>query len=717
MVSREAHQRRLLLFFIGIFLLLTLAEVDTCQKLRLLSYPTKYLRCFAGSQHYFHFNAPALLKHRNNVRKIDEYFPRELVFEKIKNRWNYWRKQTEGDQPIIKEELGKTPKTVTFLPTNSIALKEILHDLQFFPLLFRGHYDPITFNIPVDGETMKLRLENNEQTGQFLAHNVYNDPPGTADQTTDLFDEITPLEESNNIEDSSDHVHIFKNVLKVVIPEIYSASLGRTGEFNEQLRIEEDFQRAKNERDGKAVPTPISENSRNASFRKGFEFMAAGNFGGHVPEKAWLLPIHDALQTGRKILTDKLNGEIKADETTKIKYELTAKMLKTGQDAKCRWNELKHDGIIVPKYDANGKLTEVKIKETDIMILSESFELLQSFLQIYPEVQYGQRIKINIPIGNTKGGVYLSRAIRGEEQLVVGTRNEDWPESTPRKEHGGMFRPSYDDMLDKVLGKVTEPAILSNVLLDACASGLDNQPDFDAEFESISASSNDMVKTADLIRSSVEFLTISMVAEAASPPDILKAQFVEDVRQVIDKEKRFPTANEMPSLEDPYGNMFKVGETPVNAGEKTTVKAGRNPVNAEITINLLKEISRTNVVFAEVFVSSKYPARGVVKKVGEPPKGGTKDARIYVQRNGDSEIPSHALRELTHSVYYGQTVAEIARLSCINPEKLRQRLTVYHSLEDLFADRMDKNSIQIEGNQHSDGDIRRFKERIKISIC
>jgi hypothetical protein len=108
----------------------------------------------------------------------------------------------------------------------------------------------------------------------------------------------------------------------------------------------------------------------------------------------------------------------------------------------------------------------------------------------------------------------------------------------------------------------------------------------------------------------------------------------------------------------------------------------------------------------------------VVKKVGEPPKGGTKDARIYVQRNGDSEIPSHALRELTHSVYYGQTVAEIARLSCINPEKLRQRLTVYHSLEDLFADRMDKNSIQIEGNQHQfDGDIRRFKERIKISIC
>ncbi|CAB3992229.1 Hypothetical predicted protein [Paramuricea clavata] len=670
MDSKEAHQRRLLLFFIGIFLLLTLAEVDSCQKLRLLSYPTKYLRCFAGNQHYFHFNAPALLKHRYNVRKIDEYFARELVFEKIEKRWNYWKKLT-GGQPIIKEELGKTPKTVTFLPTNSIALKEILHDLQFFPLLFRDHNDPITFNIPVDGETMKLRLQNNEETGQFLAHNVFNDPPGTADQTTDLFDEINPLEEFNNIEDSSDHVHIFKNVLKVVIPEIYSASLGRTGEFNEQLRIEEDVQRAKNERDGKAVLTPISENSRNAAFRKGFEFMAAGNFGGHVPKKAWLRPIHDALQTERKIITDKLNGEIEADETTKIKYELTAKMLKTGQDAKRRWDELKHDGIIVPKYDANGKLTQVKIKETDVMILSESFELLQSFLQIYPEVENGQRIKINIPIGNTKGGVYLSRAIRGEEQLVVGTRNEDWPESTPRKENGGMFRPSYDDMVDKVLGKVTEPAIFSDVLLGACVSGLDNQPDFDAQFESISASSNGMVKTADLTRSSVELLTISMVAEAASPPDILKAQFVEDIIEVIDKEKRFPTANEMPSLEDPYGNMLNAGKTPVKAGKRTTVKAGRNPVNAEITMNLLKEISRTNVGFDVVFVNSKYPARGVVKKDGEPPKEGTKDARIYVQRNGDSEIPSHALRELTHSVYYGQTVAEIARLSCVNPKKLR----------------------------------------------
>ena len=188
-------------------------------------------------------------------------------------------------------------------------------------------------------------------------------------------------------------------------------------------------------------------------------------------------------------------------------------------------------------------------------------------------------------------------------------------------------------MVESVFNSFDKPEDLAKSLLKACEQYLKEQPDFDKELQVLNdyGIKNDR-KTTNMMRATFEFLAITMIAEAASPSDELKTQFIKDVFEVIDKEKRFPTQAEMPNLEN-----FK------DSTNQKNIKDGRSPAMDQLANGLLQEVHRTGVQIHQEFTSTKYPARGVVGNPGGKTKQGTKRGRIHLHDIGDDIVPSAVL--------------------------------------------------------------------------
>ena len=545
-----------------------------------------------------------------NQRKLSAYkiankcLEKELVREEIVKKWNRLKNETtkEGEAIITEEYLENARKLVKISSTDHLRVKDVLLYLQYFRFLYGDHNDPVTFEFPVDGKKVEVTLKNNKILKP-------NGKRGSRNKVKfEICVENKPLSLKNL---SNDLNEILKDTLKGTIPIIYDARLDSVGEFNKQLTGE-------NERNEE---TGVSEEA----FRQAFGFIASCNFRVHELNDDWLRPICANLKDEQQKLENKLMTEIR---TTKIKSELFAKMQKTSKQVKERWDQLKNDGIVETEpnnEEEKGVITKVEFKKTDQITVMECFELLQFLLQIYPDLTCEHRVEIIIPIGNTGGNFYLARAPHGKEQLLVTTIEQDGPES-------------YANLFENVLSRVRKPAMLAKVMLTACKSSLDNQPNLiDAIVKSmyIGVARKGVLKP--VTRSCVAFLAITMIAEAAAPLDITKELFIKNVARKCNKNERFPDANEMPSLE--------------NMGH---YKSGRNPVNAQMTAKLLESIARAGNErgFDEFFTSDAgYPARGQVLIITGKPEGGTMAARRYIHEHGDKAIPSHALRELPRAKY------------------------------------------------------------------
>ena len=93
-------------------------------------------------------------------------------------------------------------------------------------------------------------------------------------------------------------------------------------------------------------------------------------------------------------------------------------------------------------------------------------------------------------------------------------------------------------MVDGVLKHFPDHQKLATTILESIDNMLDKQPKFSDKLR-INDPTNP-TKTADVIRATVEFMVISMIAEAAQPADQSKTAFLKDLATEIWEKIDFP---------------------------------------------------------------------------------------------------------------------------------------------------------------------------------
>lgn len=583
-----------------------------------------------------------------SAKTVKDALAREIVGKYMREKWEDLKTRnliTETDQ-------GKS-KIYTFQPNASITLKEVFSLLQYFLLLFPKDKNIIyrIIEFPVDGKTFKLKFERRRR--RDLLKHVYKDP-----NDPDNYLETNLTEEIGNVVDqlrserpteSSSYPKLpepLKKALEITLPYIYSAKLNSDPVLEDEL-IKLDKRRE------------ITDEMKEKAFREAIEVMASISILKTdltaLNPPSWVQNVYVSyLTTGREELDAKLKEEIKRSRETKLMFELTASMLKRSEEVKKKWkvfqNKDTYPGseqkIIEQRMSVVNpdKVEEVIIRQTDLLKLDEVFKMLQSFNDLFPDNRESVRIRFIIPIGGQDRTIYLSRAPRGKNQILVETRNRNWPDATEQIVDD-YYAPSYDIMVNKVLKKFPNPQNLAKYILIALDSKLDAQPNFQEDLKITNADDSlRVVETADTIRNAVELMVITMVAEAAQPSDQVKTKFINRIAKTIQDKNRFPTKNEMPQL-------HKV----LNEKEKVPL-SGRSPVMDEVARKKFLEMYRTGIKIHEAFTVAKYPARqargydeegkkGLISR-----KGGAQLAREYLYLEGDQLIPSYLISQLVDQI-------------------------------------------------------------------
>lgn len=607
---------------------------------------------------------------------------REIVCENVREKC---RKDLEtGDPPIItKTDQGRS-KIYTFQPDASMTVKEVFSLLQYFPLLFPKDKNIIyrIIEIPVDGKTIALKIER--RGGRYQLKTVYKDPdnPGKyleTNLTADIGNVVDQLRSKWPTESSSyPKLHeALKTALENTLPYIYSAKLNSDPVFEAEL-IKQDKRRE------------VTDKMKEKAFREAIEVMASISILATdltpLNPPSWIHNVYEShLKTGRQELDAKLEEEIKNSGKTKLRFELIASMLKTSREVNDEWKVLQNTDtypgseqkiIDQEMSDVNrDKVEEVTIRQTNQLELKKVFKMLQSFNDLFPNNGESDRIRFIIPIGGQDRTIFLSRAPWGENQILVETRNTNWPDATEQIVDD-YYAPSYDIMVNKVLKEFPNHQNLAKTILTALDSKLNAQPNFQEDLKVTNIDDSlRVVETADTIRNTVELMVITMVAEAAQPSDQVKTKFLKHIAKTIQDKNRFPTKNEMPKLHKGLKEKGKV------------LLSGRSPAMDEVARKILLEIYSTGIQIHEAFTVAKYPARRATgydeegKKRLKRAKGGAELAREYLYSEGDQLIPSYLITQLADTDYDRETVVKRAIQHCMSSKKNIKRAAC--SLEEL----------------------------------
>ena len=581
------------------------------------------------------------------VKSVKDALAREIVGENVREKWEDLKSR---NPPVITETDGGKSKKYTVQPDASITLKEVFSLLQYFLLLFPKDENIIyrIIEFPVDGKTFGA-LKFERRRGRYLLKHVYKDPdnPGKyleTNLTAEIGNVVDQLRRERLTESSSyPKLHeALKKALENTLPYIYSAKLNSDPVFEDEL-IKRDKRRE------------ITDDMKEEAFRAAIEVMASISILATdltaLNPPSWIQNVYESyFKKGREELDAKLEEEIKNSRETKLMFELIASMLKTSEEVKELWKKLENTDtypgseqkIIEQRMSEVNpdKVEEVIIRQTDLLELVIVFKMLQSFNDLFPNNRESQRIRFIIPIGGLDRTIYLSRAPRGENQILVETRNRNWPDATEQIVDD-YYAPSYGIMVNKVLKKFPNHQNLAKAVLIALDSKLDAQPNFQEDLKVTNADDSlRVVETADTIRNTVELMVITMTAEAAQPSDQVKTKFIKHIAKTIQDKNRFPTKNEMPKLHKGLKEQRKV------------LLSGRSPVMDQVARKIFLEIYRTGIQIHEAFTVAKYPARRT--------KGGAKLAREYSYSEGDQLIPSYLIPQLADTDYDRETVVKRA---------------------------------------------------------
>ncbi|KXJ14719.1 uncharacterized protein LOC114574989 [Exaiptasia diaphana] len=287
-------------------------------------------------------------------------------------------------------------------------------------------------------------------------------------------------------------------------------------------------------------------------------------------------------------------------------------MMMTASSYRTEWEELSSKGIVT--VTDPDKYITISVNPTNQVDLRTIFKLLQSILYF----SHG-KVRCVVPIGGAPRTFYLSRATRGESQILVESNNGEWDQQL------NLNARRYNDVIN-YLSTFDDQNLLADIMIRALTSPLNNQPNFEHT-----------LIDQTMIRRVVEFLVITMVAEAATPTDLVKKAFIEQLarsRAVL--KKHFPEWNTMPKF-------YKI--------RKDIRGSGRSPTMDDVALVLLYKMRDDDFDDMEkAFSVVEFPARD---------DGGTAKARKYVYDNGERNIPSFWITKKADEIVEAATCTEL----------------------------------------------------------
>ena len=245
-------------------------------------------------------------------------------------------------------------------------------------------------------------------------------------------------------------------------------------------------------------------------------------------------------------------------------------------------------------------------------------------------------------------------------------------------------------MIDGVLAHFPDPQKLAATMLNSVDNTLDKQPRFSDKLNI-----NDPtipINTPDAIRASVEFLVISMIAEAAQPAEESRTKFLRKLATEIRKQKQFPKSEDFPNLTD------------------ISPKTDLSPAMDEIVRNGLEDVTRGKQ-FHDAFSKSDFSTR-------LSPKG-TEKGRTLLHGKGNEYVATYATRKRAAIEHDQGTLSKRIKLvaeECTGTKRRRKRAAC--SLEDRDAVTVDEESINFEDTnvEFDVVDRRNAKERTHLEV-
>ena len=582
---------------------------------------------------------------------------------------NFQMLKTRSPKTVTETETPGGGKRVTFRRTEAIKLSEALHFIKLYPTFNRNEKQPIVFAVPIG-----QRLEEFKATIQQDESFSLTRTEGNRD-LSNLQEQIKILSDPN-----------MKGPLKQTIRDESSRAL------DSDLSSQPDFEGVLRSKD----PTEtVSSKERDIAFNAAVDVLIAVAI--NDVELAGLNPADLVVEIARDVsskikqVKEKLQNEIAAAKETQLKFEVTESMLKSSTEALDEWNKLKtldaaKPGTKIIEEETVGtgdkEHLKVTIHVTNQVLLKEILKLLQYYPEIYKS-QGRKQTRFEVVIGGETRKFRLSMAPRGVNQILVHTNDDDWPGTTKRgrKGKGGLWAPDYDTMIDGVFSKFPDHEKLAKAIREAVYNRLDSQPDFSTDLKILSQPE----ETADAIRATVEFMVVSLVAEAAQPTDKSKNEFLTKLAQKIQEENRFPKSEDMPKLAE------------------LTEKSGRSPGMDELVMNMLKNVGTAKI--EEVFSKENFPVRT---------QKGTQKGRDLLHRRGSEEVAVHLVRLASAKEHDERLIKDKGSEKCTR----RRRKRFACSLNDKNSVTVDEGSIKISEDkvEFDVVDRRNAKEREHVEL-
>ena len=166
----------------------------------------------------------------------------------------------------------------------------------------------------------------------------------------------------------------------------------------------------------------VTDSMKEKAFREAIEVMASTSILGTdltaLDPPSWIKDVYENhFKQEREELNAKLEEELKNSGKTKLRFELTASMLKTSQEVNDEWTVLQNTDtylgigqkLIEQRMTADNpaKVEEVTIRQTGQLELKKVFKMLQSLNDLFPNNKESERIRFTIPFGGQDRTIYL----------------------------------------------------------------------------------------------------------------------------------------------------------------------------------------------------------------------------------------------------------------------------------------------------------------------
>ena len=597
--------------------------------------------------------------------EIQRALDRAIVKNYVERKWTQSIRDGEITETIQRTG-AEEGKHVRFEKVGDLRLKEVFNFMQYYPLLYGGETKPTYFDVPIGSEYQKFKVTH--RAGGKFSISAEHTIPGGVNQFVDLSDLSTTVRAL----DDANVKPALRTALQEATIQALDEKVASQPDFNQKLTANDPLNTVTDQEREQAFQAAKDVLAGSSTLRKDLSSLNPAS---------WLTSVKADIDQRMDGLARDFSQDLESERNTKLKFEFTQSLLHSADQARDEWERLKGlqttvNGQQKPIIEETTVGTEpnsyklVKINENGEVSLKQIFKLLQFYNDIYTFPQRQQRhTHFEVPIGGEVRRFRLSKSglFGGRHQITVHTNDHEWSTTTPRppkpgKSYVPLSKPDYDIIVDNYLANA-DHGELADAMQSALDSKLNDQPSFEDKIKVGGQPSPDAVRAA------VEFMVISMVAEAAQPTQEVKARFLTELLRIIRTENRFPEAHELPRLSQ-IGGI-----------------AGRSPAMDQVVQGMLEDVN-THTKIDTIFNERAFPARQ---------QGGTNAGRELMHREGNTDIPSYLVRKRAADDHDGDVLfRKVARLCA---DKRRRKRRSVCKLTDKDSVYVDEESIKVSDDK------------------